>query len=360
MKPIARIISLMLIYVLPFVSCSVSKNITAGHDFHEEYSAEFKRFSANIISNTVHSKLSVYKSYLVLACPVDFTVYIYDKNRGKCIMSCSLSQKRGGTSGCCNIDSETGVLDFFGMSDYTYVSAQVDSLISYGVLAVNTEYSTGGLAGNTVITDTKYGRLTVNNINMFWEDSSGVPRIQLKNTSGIQLSVIKDYPFIEDSKQGRLRYNWDYLAVSPDNEKFVLCYSSGGILDIFCLKNGAIKHIAARTYINLDSLYVSYNERHIYTYADVFSTNKRIYTAFDGKTQKSDILNHTNGESPLLYKNVAIYDWKGNGLVRILTDSRIEKLCADEEYNVLYGVVKDENGNKFIGQLRMRKYNRKQ
>lgn len=61
-----------------------------------------------------------------------------------------------------------------------------------------------------------------------------------------------------------------------------------------------------------------------------------------------------------MYKNVAIYDWKGNGLVRILTDSRIEKLCADEEYNVLYGVVKDENGNKFIGQLRMRKYNRKQ
>ena len=56
MKPIARIISLMLIYVLPFVSCSVSKNITAGHDFHEEYSAEFKRFSANIISNTVHAK----------------------------------------------------------------------------------------------------------------------------------------------------------------------------------------------------------------------------------------------------------------------------------------------------------------
>ena len=70
-----------------------------------------------------------------------------------------------------------------------------------------------------------------------------------------------------------------------------------------------IKHIAARTYINLDSLFASYNERHIYTYADVFATNKRmIYTAFDGKTQKSDILNHTNGESPLLYKNVAIYE----------------------------------------------------
>lgn len=360
MKSIARIISLMLIYVLPFVSCSVSKNITAGHDFREEYSVKFKRISANIPSNTVHSKLSVYKSYLVLACPVDLMVYIYDKNRGKCIMSCSLSQKRRGIARCCNIDSETGVLDFFGMSDSTYVSVQVDSLLSYSISAINTEYNTDGLAGNAVITDTKYGRLTVNNINMFWEDSSGVPRIQLKDTSGIQLSVIKDYPFLEDSKQGSLRYNWDYLAVSPDNEKFVLCYSYGGILDIYSLKNGAIKHVAARTYINLDSLFASYKERHIYTYADVFATNKRIYTAFDGKTKKSDILNHTNEKSPLLYKNVAIYDWKGNGLVRILTDSRIEKLCADEEHNVLYGVVKDENGNKFIGRLRMRKYNRKQ
>lgn len=111
-------------------------------------------------------------------------------------MSCSLSQKRRGTARCCNIDSETGVLDFFGMPDSTYVSVQVDSLISYDISAINTEYSTDGLAGNTVISDTKYGRLTVNNINMFWEDSSGVPRIQLKDTSGIQLSVIKDYPFL--------------------------------------------------------------------------------------------------------------------------------------------------------------------
>ena len=55
------------------------------------------------------------------------------------------------------------------------------------------------------------------------------------------------------------------------------------------------------------------------------------------------------------YRNVAIYDWKGKALIRILTDSSIERLCADEEHNVLYGVIKDENGNQFIGRLRMQK-----
>ena len=236
MKSIARIIFLILVYILPFVSCSVSKNITADHEFRKEYSAEFSRFSTCLTSNTVNSRLSIYKSYLVLACPVDLMVYIYDKNRGECIMSCSLSQEGRGIARCCNIDSETGVIDFFGMSDSTQVSIQVDSLLSNGITAVNTEYSTDGLAGNTVITDTKYGRLTVNNINMFWEDSSGLPRIQLKDTSGNQLSVIKDYPFLEDSKQDKLFYNRDYLAVSPDNEKFVLCYGYGGVLDT-CWRN---------------------------------------------------------------------------------------------------------------------------
>lgn len=195
MKSIARIISLILVYILPFVSCSVSKNITADHEFRKEYSAEFSRFSTCLPSNTVKSRLSVYKSYLVLACPVDLAVDVYDKNRGECIMSCSLSQEGRGIARCCNIDSETGVIDFFGMSDSTKVSVQVDSLLSYGITAVNTEYSTDGLAGNTVIADTKYGRLIINNINFFWEDSSGLPRIQLKDTSGNQLSVIKNYPF---------------------------------------------------------------------------------------------------------------------------------------------------------------------
>lgn len=361
MKSIARIISLILVYILPFVSCSVSKNITADHEFRKEYSAEFSRFSTCLPSNTVKSRLSVYKSYLVLACPVDLAVDVYDKNRGECIMSCSLSQEGRGIARCCNIDSETGVIDFFGMSDSTKVSVQVDSLLSYGITAVNTEYSTDGLAGNTVIADTKYGRLIVNNINFFWEDSSGLPRIQLKDTSGNQLSVIKDYPFLEASKQDKLIYNRDYLAVSPDNEKFVLCYGYGGVLDIYSLKNGALKHTTTRTCINLDSLFASYSgflhysEMDIYTYADVFATNKRIYTAFDGKTKKSDILNHSNGKSPVLYRNVAIYDWKGNALIRILTDSSIERLCADEEHNILYGVINDENGNQFIGRLRMQK-----
>lgn len=77
MKSIARIITLILVYILPFVSCSVSKNITADHEFRKEYSAEFSRFSTCLHSNTVKSRLSVYKSYLVLACPVDLMVYIY-------------------------------------------------------------------------------------------------------------------------------------------------------------------------------------------------------------------------------------------------------------------------------------------
>lgn len=361
MRPHARIMSLMLMHALLFVSCAVSKHTITGHEFRKEYSAEFKRLSTRLPSNMVKARLSVYRSYLILACPVNLTVNVYDKNRGKCILACSLSQDgKRNIARCCNIDTETGVIDFWGIPDSTHLSVQVDSLLSFGFTAVSVECSTDGRVGNTIITDTKYGRLSVNNTTMFWEDTSGMPRIQLKDSSGIPLSSIRNYPFLEEGQKDKLRYNFDHLGVSPDNSKFVICHSPG-ILDIYSLKEGTIRHKSARKCTNLDSLfafrgsYLEFNKWDIYSYADIFATNKRIYTAFDGRNSKFEIYKHKNGKFPMLYNNIAIYNWEGNALVRIKSDCEIELLCADEEHVMLYGVVKDGSGERFIGKLRMRK-----
>ena len=136
-------------------------------------------------------------------------------------------------------------------------------------------------------------------------------------------------------------------SVSPDEEKFVITSTLGGILEIFSMKDGELSNIATKYFIepdfSIEGNFYNYDNL-IYSFCDLCATDDAIYAAYGGE---SDFKSSTGCH------NIAIFDWNGNPLKLIRTGHRIERLCLDNEENTLYAMIQDSEGRPYIGRIRL-------
>ena len=109
-----------------------------------------------------------------------------------------------------------------------------------------------------------------------------------------------------------------------------------------------------------DSLYStyidSYDKDDIFGFGDIYASDNRIYSVFDGEINRLIYMEESMLGDPQQYPafpNIAVFDWKGAPQELIRTGTRIENIHVDERDHRLYALYYDDNGDLRIGTLNL-------
>ena len=137
------------------------------------------------------------------------------------------------------------------------------------------------------------------------------------------------------------------ITFTPEGDRMALASFPGATIEIFDMKNG-IRRIACEQFIEprITPKNGSYEwqEDYVFGMESISSDGNYIYASFDGETTAADV---RMDEKPLLFKNIALFDWDGHPKILYKTDYRVEKVCPAND--VLYAVLNDGKIGRFIG-----------
>ena len=342
--------ALLLLLVAVFPGCKVDRpGVYSPPKFKETVDAEFELVSDEIFGVNAISDIVVYGSK-VIVCALnqeDGTImHIYDKESGEPLKH-TLNYGRGPKEllFLSNISflQESGTMVFFDIIASKRLDIDVDGLMEHGLDAVEEVYWPSRLWNLRNIA-LENGSLHTYNISYLQRDTSSVERIELCDKNGNIISTYNEFPVVDDDRKRFMMYNNAFIAVSPDEEKFAITTSLGGILETFSMKGGELKNSATKYFIEPNFTTEGNYDDLIYSFSDLYATDDAIYTAYGGE---SDFKSHTG------CRNIAIFDWNGNPLKLIRTGHRIERLCLDSEENTLYAMIQDSEGRPYIGRIRL-------
>ena len=269
--------------------------------------------------------------------------------------------------------NKSGGISFAG-SNNRYNSFRVDGAVANDSFGLASSGTNGGQTGaNPISLDaieeiywpiSKWGRhhiilkdgsLSFNNVSLPQKDTSDTRRLELRDTAGDLISAYDKFPAIDEEWKRDMMYINDYVAVSPDEEKFAVVTSLGGILETFSIKDGELKNIATKYFVEPDfsmtkskvgEVYsVSYDyDNLVKSFGDLYVTNDAVYAVYGGDRM---FTSRTGSD------NIAVFDWKGNPQKLIRTDYRIVTFFLDEEENTVYAVIWDSEMRPYIGRIRI-------
>ena len=315
--------------------------------FKETVEEEFEIVSDEIFGVNAISDMEVYGSKVIVCAlnPEDGTImHIYDKESGEPLMH-TLNYGRGPKEllFLSNISflQESGTMVFFDIIASKRLDIDVDGLMEHGLDAVEEVYWPSRLWNLRNIA-LENGSLHTYNISYLQRDTSSVERIELCDRNGNIISTYNEFPVIDDDRKRFMMYNNELIAVSPDEEKFAITSTLGGILETFSMKGGELRNIATKYFIEPDFTLEGDYSNLIASFCDLYATDEVLLAAYGGETEFGTGIN-----------NIAIFDWNGNPLKLIRTGHRIERLCLDSEDNALYAMIQDSEGRPYIGRIRL-------
>ena len=319
--------------------------------FKETAEAEFEVISDELFGLNAISDITVRGSKIIV-CSVSLEdgkiMHLYDKgNVGPPmhILNYGRGPKELLFASNISFSHDTGTMTFSDNLAAKQVNVNIDVLAERGLDAVD-EVQWQVPRWNVHNLKLEKGYLLTYNIGYLQRDTSSVERIELCDRNGNIISTYNEFPVIDDDRKRFMMYNNEIIAVSPDEEKFVITTSVGGILEIFSMRDGELKNITTKYFIEPDFSMEGniYNyDNLIYSFSDLCATDDAIYAAYGGE---SDFKSSTGCH------NIAIFDWNGNPLKLIRTGHRIERLCLDSEENTLYAMIQDSEGRSYIGRIR--------
>ena len=316
-------------------------------EFKETVEEEFEIVSDEIFGVNAISDMEVYGSKVIVCAlnPEDGTImHIYDKESGEPLMH-TLNYGRGPKEllFLSNISflQESGTMVFFDIIASKRLDIDVDGLMEHGLDAVEEVYWPSRLWNLRNIA-LENGSLHTYNISYLQRDTSSVERIELCDRNGNIISTYNEFPVIDDDRKRFMMYNNELIAVSPDEEKFAITSTLGGILETFSMKGGELRNIATKYFIEPDFTLEGDYSNLIASFCDLYATDEVLLAAYGGETEFGTGIN-----------NIAIFDWNGNPLKLIRTGHRIERLCLDSEDNALYAIIQDSEGRPYIGRVRL-------
>ena len=315
--------------------------------FKETVEEEFEIVSDEIFGIKAISDMVVYGSKIIVCASnlEDGTIlHMYDKESGEPLMH-TLNSGRGPKEliypGNMSFNEDSGTMTFLDLIASKRLDIDLDDLVEHGLDAVEEVYWQSPLwsTHNIVLSN---GSLHTYNISYLQRDTSSVVRLELRDNDGNLLSTYNEFPIIDDDRKRFMMYNNEIIAVSPDEEKFAITSTLGGILETFSMKGGDLSNIATKYFIEPDFTLEGDYSNLIASFCDLYATDEVLFAAYGGETEFGTGIS-----------NIAIFDWNGNPLKLIRTGHRIERLCLDSEDNALYAMIQDSEGRPYIGRIRL-------
>ena len=363
MQPFNVSLTVLVVAVILDSCSSVSRSPEYSlPEYKEDVSISFDIMTDELLGFEFIRDICQYKSYIVIVA-VNLKdrrlIHVFDKETGECLADV-LNQGRGPGEYLydrdCHFDTSTGEMRIYDYFKNSIIEFHLDSLMRYGAKAVKELHYAEDIYALEKTLDYEDKHFVFRNESFLHRDSD-VARFTLTNATGDTLSVYNSYPEIENDGVRWQIYQSCNLSASPSYDRIVACCIYSGILETFSLSGGQIRNIATGYFSRPDFHWdggLIYTDITTAGFGDVFAAEDRIYTVFDGETKLNDYYERPKGKtgSPLL-RDVCIFDWSCRPVKRIRTDYQIDRICIDEDADVLYAVVKDSQGRSYLGRINL-------
>lgn len=186
------------------------------------------------------------------------------------------------------------------------------------------------------------------------QEQGTVNRIEI---TGYQGASYSEYP-LEDRQILWKAYQQPKVTVSPDMHKLALAPSYCMILELFSLDNMQIADKGTKRYIapNFTVDKGNINELPGFSYGvqSIISTDDWIAAAM----AENGISAQMSRDKGLpFFPILAVFDWKGEGLLSVKTSQDIQCLTYDPTDNVMYAIIKDAEGTFHLAKLHLPRLN---
>lgn len=95
-----------------------------------------------------------------------------------------------------------------------------------------------------------------------------------------------------------------------------------------------------------------YLDDYVFGFGRICASDERIYAAYDGQSTAAGYRMPPEGSRPLLFGNIAVFDWLGRPIAIYRSDYRIDCICIDAaESDVLFATLSDAEGRKYTGRI---------
>lgn len=339
-------------------SCKHEVGRYAVPEFREEVTTNVTLISGELPGMNSVNDMWVYGDKIVLVSYVPNTkkcVHIYDKSTGDCLLDV-IGQGNGPKevlNGCRDAVFQDGTLLLYEKSKRQLLRMQVDSLLKHGLDAVQVEDFScpRWCCFHAPLADS--ADIVIRSISEMSKDTSSLRRIEV--VKGQEVLSGHDWYPVEGAAERFVMGNNAGYALSSSRDHLVIASTLGAILETYSLvpriKRDTVRYfIEPRFTVKAAGTY-DYAEDFHYGFGDVFATDARIFTSFDGSTDMKQYMQARAGDQEMLFSKIAVFDWNGDGVKLFRTDYQIEQLCCDESSGIIYLVARDRDGGLYLGKV---------
>lgn len=199
---------------------------------------------------------------------------------------------------------------------------------SFADVASTVFYHVWPLSDNTYIANSQHGSI---------ED--GLTRFQIYSDGGILLGENSEIPDL--GGDDRYSYTQSSVSMSPDRKHLVSVTLMGEILDVYELTSDSMNKTVEKVFSAPNVVYqdgvVRESKETRWGFPFVSSDNNFIYASM------------TDDMDPNKYNKIAVFNWDGNGLIKVETDYNVLRLYPYEKD--IYAVVADHNNQLFFARF---------
>lgn len=284
------------------------------------------------------------------------TLFVYDKNSGRKIAE-GIKYGRGPgevIDGFYNITLDGPEVGYHERSGLNNLSFSIDDFMEKGASMPYSQESVDLPKWCMYYREVPSDRfLSICSRGYLSTDSCAVRTVNLTGNDGTVFSY-EGSP-VHDPAESFVVYMQPFVTISPDCQKMAIATNRGAILETFDISEG-LKNTATSLFlepgVKITGNSSSRTDSSIYGFGALCSDDRYIYASYDGETSYGEIKNRRKESAPLLYRNVATFDWKGRPNVLYKTNYRVEYLCVSGGTTV-YAVVRDLDGGNYIARAEL-------
>ena len=336
------------------VSCSSGDSYSAP-EFKHEYDAAFEIIGSELMCFPY--QIAVDGDWLLVFGKTadDNTVTVYDKNTGEELKS-GIKYGRGpleSISGFRRVSVVGDTVYYHELSGNGGLSFSVADFMARGEQACRKD-SLACPQWCSYLSELPGGKtLFLVNYSYLLQDAPAVRRLSVRDSSGREVHY--DGSPVDDWEKSFCLYQQPKVAFSPDGSKLAVSAASGALMELFDISSG-IKQVSECRFLEPKIVcknggYV-YQDDYVFGFGRICASDERIYAVYDGQSTNAGQKMASDGSRPLLFRNIAVFDWRGRPMAIYRSDYRIDCICLDvERPDVLFAALSDVNGRKYIGRM---------
>lgn len=230
-------------------------------------------------------------------------------------------------------DNATERLLTFSISDRSAVVAYKGE-VSFAEVPQTVFMKAWPLSADTILANVQCGSLDIS-----------LTRLQIYTIDGQLLETCSDMPALEGDD--RYTYQQTSMTLAPDCRHFASLTLFGEILEIYDLYEDTIRHRLEKVYafpcVDFIDGVLWETDQTVLGFPFACSDNDYIYASM------------IDGSEADVFDKIAIFDWKGNGVMKVLTDYNVLRLSSFEDS--LYAIVANSANDLFFAKYDLKMLN---